>query len=145
PHPIRDVLDRMTQMHARMTALVDKAVNDGTPVVVPLTNTLNEVTSSHASRLAALEDRLPTTIVGLLFVAGAIAVALMGAQAGHAQRSQIMGILGFILLLSLVVYVIMDLNQPSRGFIRVSQEPIQRLLDSMQPAAPATAGNLKSE
>jgi hypothetical protein len=34
-------------------------------------------------------------------------------------------------LVSFAVYVTLDLNQPERGLIRVSQEPIQRLLSSM--------------
>ena len=44
-------------MHNRMQALVGEAVDGQTPVVVPLVNTLNGVTSSHAARLAALLDR----------------------------------------------------------------------------------------
>jgi hypothetical protein len=31
----------------------------------------------------------------------------------------------------MVVWVTLDLNQPERGFIRVSQEPLQRLLSGM--------------
>ena len=41
-------LEEVGPMHDQMTALVGEAVDGGTPVVVPLVNTLNEVTSSHA-------------------------------------------------------------------------------------------------
>jgi hypothetical protein len=37
----------------------------------------------------------------------------------------------FVLVVTLAVYVILDLNQPDRGLITVSQEPFERLLSSM--------------
>jgi hypothetical protein len=37
----------------------------------------------------------------------------------------------FIILISFAIYVILDLNQPGRGFVRPSQEPIERLLSTM--------------
>ncbi|MGE5192748.1 MAG: hypothetical protein ACM3U2_09610 [Deltaproteobacteria bacterium] len=43
-------LDEIHAMHRQMESLVKEAVDDGTPVVVPLVNTLNELTSAHASR-----------------------------------------------------------------------------------------------
>src|SRR5271157_1615470 len=45
-----NALVRFQEMHAKMTELVGQALSDGTPIAVSLTNTLNEVTSSHASR-----------------------------------------------------------------------------------------------
>jgi hypothetical protein len=103
----------------------------GTPIAVSLTNTLNGVTSSDASWLAALRDRLPWSIVLLLFVASTVPAFLMGQQQGVSQRPHLSGTLSFILLVTLVTYVTLDLNQPGKGFIRVSQESLERLLDSM--------------
>jgi hypothetical protein len=50
---------------------------------------------------------------------------------GGYNGSDIAGTLCFILLVGIAVYVTLDLNLPERGLIRVSQEPIQRLLSSM--------------
>jgi hypothetical protein len=36
-----------------------------------------------------------------------------------------------ILLVSIAVYVTLDLNRPESGLIRVPQEPIERLLSQM--------------
>ena len=47
-------LDELEGMQNQMQALVGEAVDAGTPVAVPLVNTLNEVTSSQAARLATL-------------------------------------------------------------------------------------------
>src|SRR5262249_20242544 len=60
---LQQYLDEVPAMHGQMQTLVGKAVDEGTPVVVPLVNTLNVLTSSHAARLMAVRDRLPGSIV----------------------------------------------------------------------------------
>lgn len=124
-------LRRFQQMHDQMTDLVREALIAGTPIAVSLTNTLNEVTSNHAARLAAFHDRLPESIVLLLFISAAAATLLVGREQGASGKKDIAGTVCFIVLVTFAVYVILDLNQPDRGLITVSQEPIQRVLSSM--------------
>jgi lysylphosphatidylglycerol synthetase-like protein (DUF2156 family) len=128
---IESALERMQQMQDQMTALVDQALVAGTPIAVSLTNTLNGVTSNHATRLAAVRDRLPASVVLLLLVSAVLSSMLVGREQGASDRADVAGTACFIVLASLAVYVILDLNQPERGLITVSQEPIQRLLSSM--------------
>jgi hypothetical protein len=124
-------LNRFQEMQGRMTELVGQALSEGTPIAVSLTNTLNEVTSNHAARLAAVRDRLPMSIVVLLFVSSIIATMLIGREQGYSAASEVAGTLCFVVLVSLAIYVTLDLNQPERGLIVVSQEPLERLLSSM--------------
>jgi len=128
---LEDVLHRFVQMHGQMTDLVGQAVDQKTPVAIPLTNTLNNLTSSNASRLHAFRDRLPWSVVLLLFLASAVCVFLIGQQQGKAGKAHLVGTLTFIFLVALVVYITLDLNQPQAGLINVSQEPFERLLQSM--------------
>jgi hypothetical protein len=128
---LESALVKSTQLHTQMTEIVAQALSDGTPIAVSLTNTLNAVTSSQASRLAAYKDRLPASILFLLFICSIITVSLIGREEGAVNNSEIAGTLCFILLVSLTVYVTLDLNQPESGWIRVSQEPLERLLSSM--------------
>ncbi len=65
-------------MQDQMTQMVAQALLDGTPIAVSLTNALNAVTSNHAARLAAIRDRLPVSIVGLLFISSIITTMLIG-------------------------------------------------------------------
>src|SRR5262245_30423734 len=127
------VLRQAQAMQGQMTELVAEAVNGSTPLVVPLTNTLNNLTSSHASRLDAFRDRLPWSIVLLLFLSAAVAVLLLGEQQGASRQPMPLGTLSFIALVALVVYATLDLNQPGRGLITVSQAPFERLVSSMAP------------
>jgi len=129
---IESALTDFQRMHQQMTTLVDQALSGGTPIAVSLTNTLNDVTSNHAARLAALRDRLPGSIVALLFVSTIVTTILIGRNQGFLGSFDPNGVLGFILIVSLAIYVTLDLNRPDRGFIKVSQEPIERLISSMQ-------------
>jgi hypothetical protein len=128
---LETALVRFQQMHGQMTDLVGQALNDGTPIAVSLTNTLNEVTSNHAARLAAIRDRLPTSIVVLLLVSSMVTTLLIGREQGFSPSIEVTGTLCFILLVCLAIYVTLDLNQPERGIIVVSQEPLEKVLSSM--------------
>lgn len=128
---VENALVQIQQMHGQMTDLVAEAVGSGTPIAVSLTNTLNGVTSSHATRLAAVNDRLPLSIVLLLFTSGVASTLLIGREQGAAHDAELIGTLAFILLVTFAVFVTLDLNQPQRGLITVSQEPLRRLLSSM--------------
>jgi hypothetical protein len=119
------------QMHSEMTQLVAQALNNATPIAVSLTNTLNAVSSNQASRLSAFRDRLPASIVVLLFAAAISSVMLIGREQGKDDSYDTAGTIFYILLVAVAIYVTLDLNQPERGLIRVSQEPIERLLNSM--------------
>ncbi len=124
-------LPRFQEMQNRMTALVGEATAEGTPIAIPLTDTLNNLTSAHGARLAAVWDRVPDSVTLLLFVSGALCTLLIGRDQGLAGNPLPASTASFIIVVTLVVYVIFDLNHPSKGFILISQEPMQRVLQSM--------------
>ena len=124
-------LDEVQEMHQQMQLLVEEAIAAKTPVVVPLVNTLNGLTSSHAARLAAARDRLPTSVVLLLILAAVISMALMGWHQGVSRDWRPGATIAFTVLVCMVIWVTVDLNQSQRGWITVSQEPMQRVLAGM--------------
>lgn len=119
------MLRRSAALHATMLGLVGKAVQDESraPVAVVLVQTLNGLTSSHAAWLMASREHLPGSIVILLLTASMLGVVILARN--DAPRS--LAVLAFIALVSFLVFVILDLNQPRRGLITVSREPMQRL------------------
>jgi hypothetical protein len=124
-------LPGFNQVHAQMQEVVREAVTQHTPIATPLVNTLNEVKSSHASRLAAVHHRLPWSILCLLGVAAIVCMLLVGTERGAVGERSLVPITVFVLLVSLVVWVTLDLNQPGSSVIAVSQEPLERLLTTM--------------
>jgi hypothetical protein len=119
------------KMYARMTDLVDEAVRGGTPIALSLTNTLNNVSSSNASRVAAYQGRLPWSILLLLFLSSVVPSFLIGEKQGVSRKVHLSGSLSFIVLVTLVIFVTLDLNQPRSGLITVSQESLERVVQSM--------------
>lgn len=131
PGDLEAALAKFGRMHHQMTTLVEQAISDGTPIAVSLANTLNNVTSNQASRLAAYRDRLPASVVFLLYTCAIVTALLIGREQGVEGSTDVAGTVCFILLVSIAVYVTLDLNRPESGMIRVSQEPIERLLSPM--------------
>jgi hypothetical protein len=127
-----NALAQFQRNHDQMTMLVSQGLSAGTPIAVSLTNTLNAVTSNQAARLAAIRDRLPASIMALLFVSTIVTTILIGRSQGFSASPDRYGMLLFVLLVSFAIYVTLDLNRPERGFINISQEPIERLVSSMQ-------------
>jgi hypothetical protein len=66
--------------------------------------------------------------VFLLYTCAIVAALLIGREQGIEGSTDVAGMVCFILLVSIAVYVTLDLNRPESGLIRVSQEPIERLL-----------------
>jgi len=127
----REATQRSLDQFARMTHITNEAIAAGTPIAVSLTNTLNNLTSSSASRLAMYQERLPWAIVLLLLLAAVVPAFLIGEKQGATKKVHLPGSICFIVLVTLVVFVILDLNQPHLGMIRVSQEPLARVIESM--------------
>jgi hypothetical protein len=124
-------LHQFEQMHSQMAELVSQALDSGTPIAAPLTDALNAVSSSHAARLAAIRDRMPASIVLLLLLSAVVSAMLVGRDQGATDQYDLAGTVSFVIVVSFAILVTLDLNQPDRGLITVSQEPIQRLLSTM--------------
>ena len=120
------------ELQAQMTVHVAQAVQEGTPIAVSLTNTLNNLTSSHAVRLAAYQESLPWSIMLLLLLSAVTPAFLLGQQQGESAKVHITGTFCFILLVGLVIFVVLDLNQPDRGLITVNLESLEQVVRSMK-------------
>ena len=114
-----------------MTSIVGHAIDAGTPIAPPLVNTLNNLTSNHASLVAAMRDRLPLEVLFLLFAGAIISTVLVGRHHGEQHKIRLAGTICYVLLVSLAVCVILDLNQPFQGLMRISIHPLERLAANM--------------
>lgn len=123
--------ERSLERCARMTDITNEAISAGTPIAVPLTGTLNNLTSSSASRVAMYQESLPWSIVVLLFLGAIVPALLIGEKQGATRKLHVAELVSFIGLVTLVVFVILDLNQPHRGMIKVSQASLARVVQSM--------------
>lgn len=95
-----------------------------TSLVLPA---LNEAFDCAASRLAATRNH-PPTVIFILLVALALVCSFLAGNGMSTDNPNRIHAVGFALVIALVVYVILDLEFPRLGFIRVDDAD-QMLID----------------
>jgi hypothetical protein len=97
---------------------------------------LNEVIDLHNKRLTALENHVPEIILILLYFVAMVANALIGYGCGLGEVRNLFVTLVASVLIAVVIFVIIDLDRPRRGLIRVSQDRMVELRDSLEGKQP---------
>jgi hypothetical protein len=96
--------------------------------------TLNEMIDLHAVRLqAAVRSRVPVTVWGVLFVVTILSFGAMGYHAGLSGTIRSPAVLVVALGFATVFWLVVDLERPQQGLLRVSQQPMIDLKNSMGP------------
>lgn len=93
---------------------------------------LNSVIDLHARRLfVVLGSRIPTLVWMVLFGVAVLSFGSMGYQSGisGAHRSPVS--LTLALTFAVVMWMVVDLDRPQEGFLRVSQKPMIELRNAM--------------
>ena len=89
---------------------------DGGRLLLPA---LNEMIDIVTTRTMALQMHPPLVVFGMLFGLSLVSALLAGYGLAKAKRRNSLHSVGFALVMSLVVYVILDLEFPRRGLFRV--------------------------
>jgi hypothetical protein len=97
---------------------------------------LNEVVDRHTQRWAAARDRLPVIILAMLAAVAVLSLGLVGFSGGLTARRGSYFTIALAVVISAVLLVIIDLDRPGRGIVRVSQEPLIDALESMEAGGP---------
>jgi hypothetical protein len=105
---------------------------DQPPVLTGLlVQAVNDVIDIQALRAAADRDHVPSLIFWLLCILAAMSAGLAGYAYGLVHRRNIFPVLLACILISLVIGLIMDLHRAHKGTIRVSQQSMIDLRDSL--------------
>src|SRR5262249_24757215 len=123
------------RLHAAMwsrAAALARANPD--PLRTLLLSALNEVIDLHEKRLTAMRNRVPTVILVLLIVSAMLAIASVGHAAGVLGGRSLSTAVVFAALVILVIMVVVDLDQPQRGLITVSQQSLETLREGFRPS-----------
>ena len=94
---------------------------------------LNEMFDAQSARDAARLNELPTSTIYLLLAISILSVATLGYRAGLGGRRSLVGAVLLALVITLVIGVIIELDQPYQGFITISQQSLIDLRQSMGP------------
>lgn len=101
---------------------------------------LNQVTELHATRVAVgLQQRIPTPIWVVLCSLTVCGMAAMGYQTGITGAEESWARTLLAIAFSLVVSLIVSLDRPGGGVLKVSQQPLIDLRDSMESGSGSAA------
>jgi len=138
----REVLDQQareiaTELWARADSTVER---DARPVSSGLfVQSLNELIEASSVRHASSARHVPEIVLLVMFAAFVLSGGTLGYAAGIAGHRPMPPAYAMVLLIVAVVYLIMDLDRPRRGVIRVSQESLLELRQTMGTAEPPAA------
>ena len=103
------------------------AKETGGPIVSLYVGSLNETIDSFSRRNAALNRYVPELVLYLLFGTFIMTGAVVGYASGLGDHRSAFATYALVLLIVLLVFVIIDLDRPRRGFIEVSQNSLLEL------------------
>jgi hypothetical protein len=85
---------------------------------------LNEMIDNQGKRLAALRNTIPVLVLISLFGIAAVVCGFAGYAGGLDLLRSRVPVFVTAFLVCIVMFVILDLDRPNRGFIRISQQPM---------------------
>jgi hypothetical protein len=133
---IDEVLVRSEEMQAELWSLTEAVVEEtpGRDEVSLFIASVNETINIHNRRVAALRARLPETIVLVLYLVATLTMAMVGFQNSYNGKRNYFSALSVILIFTVVMMLIIDLDRPQEGLLKVSQQALidlQRQMSSM--------------
>ena len=131
------VINREDELQRRLWALNGQALAlkpvDSAPRLYE--ETLNEMIDAQATRIAGLNNRVPNAVLFLEILGAALALGLLAAYLAIVGRGVVAVTLAAVLV-TMLLFVICDLDRPTRGPIQVPDTPLKNQLASEQlPAA----------
>jgi len=92
-----------------------------------LSNALNGMIDAQGKRAALLQLHVPENVLYLLFLVFIASGGILGYSSGLSGRRVIVPTMMVSILIALIVFIIIDLDRPKRGFIQVDQGPMLML------------------
>ena len=88
----------------------------------------------HTKRVTeSIRVRVPAVIWLVLYAVTALSMVELGYQTGLAGRRRPLSIPALALAFASVILLIADLDRPQTGIVRVSQQSMVELIESMEP------------
>lgn len=127
---------RTDELQRRMWSLaVSESRSDPHSTMVALfVLTLNETIDSSSEQAAALSATIPPSVLWIVVIVVILASSLLGANFGRVGRFDWVAFALFALMFGLVIGMILDLDRPQGGLIKISLEPLQAVQKLLEPA-----------
>lgn len=133
---IEGAMKRSEEIHNALWAQATRAMNDEPRSVAAglYVETLNDTIDLHAKRVqVALRTRIPATIWYALYSISFFAFGTLGYHAGLGAANRSYATIAVAVIFSAVIWLIVDLDTAAEGTLRVSQQVMIDLRNSMGP------------
>lgn len=132
PEKVNEGVKRSEELQDRLwqQAVVVAEKNMNSELVALFVQSLNEVIDLHAKRVnVGIRFRIPIVVWAMLYFVTFLSVGSLGYQFGLVHTRYTGMIILLILTFSSVLLLIVDLDRPQEGFIKVSQESLIDLMN----------------
>jgi hypothetical protein len=102
-----------------------------TPLGPSLLAAVNDVSDRGSDRDAAQAARLPTPVVAVLLIFTAVSAAIIGYVTAAARTPHRLVTSVLFVLLTMAIWIVLDLDRPRDGMILVSQAPMAEQVNAM--------------
>jgi len=136
---LESALEKSHEIHIGLWAQAVQAAEKGRPPINSLfVQSVNELIDTHARRVTAgIRNRLPGVIWIALYTLMFLAMTSIGYQAGLASTKRPLAGIILVLAFSAVITLIVDLDRPGGGLLRVNQDSMFELKQRFAEAASA--------
>jgi len=121
--------DRAEEIHHQMWKVVrDSTASDPPPKIADvMLKDLVSALSAHHDRVYALESRVPDSVIWLLLIGCLTGMGAIGLFGGLGNHRGFPARIIVTILLCATIYVVIELDRPREGLIKISQTPILHL------------------
>ena len=129
----KTVITRSVELHGllwtQVSYVAKKEPDTNTGLLI---QSINKVIDMHEKRLtAALRNRIPTSIWLALFAISALTMMTIGSQAGLSKSRRLVAVIPLVMAFAALATVVVDLDRPQKGMIKVGQQAMVSLQSSM--------------
>lgn len=130
---------RAEAMQAQIWSQIAAAIRtpEGAPIAMGVLVPTNEMFNLESSRRAALEERVPARALHVLVIFAVVTAAIMGHGLAHGRRRHLVSTCGLFVLVAMAISLIVDLDSPRIGSIRVPQTPMEHVAQQVEAMAAA--------
>ena len=131
--------EREHEIQSQLWGLAGDSLNDKPVDSAPrlYVETLNEMIDTEASRVAALNNRVPGAVLVFELLGAMLALGLLAAYLAIIGRG-ILAVSMASVLVAFLLFITCDLDRPTRGLITVPDAALHQQLDEMQEPPAAT-------
>jgi hypothetical protein len=139
-------LDRIAQETARtqgeIWAIMKEALasRDGEGLTTATLTSMNEMFDLASTRQALIEAHIPNMVLAVLIGFAVATAYLLGYGSAHEGPSHNAATTIVFALVAIAIALIIDLDRPRLGFIKIDQDPMERVIRSINPAKEAPDG-----